>query len=529
MSGKEVAGGSNSSGGKCEATKLARAAWVAAAVVFAVFFALTAATMEPFGLGFDEGEDLRSAAAVVLWVQALPTRALSESFSRDELQKSWGRDFKHGSVNRMVHAAAWLASNKFSKDTWFKNVTAFRLGTAAAFALLGALAALAAWRCGGPVAGVCAPAFLLGMPRVFAHAHLCATDVMAAACMFAAACAAWRSLRCGGWAVLSGLLLAAAGLCKETCWLLVPLYGVLLIVNRPPGWGKKAALAAAVAVAAFFALQPALWAQPPAGLQRYFHYIFVEARGMEYPWSLYFFKRYTHGAPWHYVPVMLGVTVPVFTLLFMGAGCVRAAVRRGASLWFTLPGAAVVLFFALPGTPAYDCERLVIPAAGFLAVAAGLGAAWLVDRTRGAVRPLLCALVVLICLAGLWRAHPFEAVYYNSLIGGPAGAVRRGMDVDYWNTTLNRAFLHEIDRALPPQTRISTLGCNQDNLRLYQTLGALRSDFRIVPWGAPAQAVLLCSRPAAFDNFAWLLYQKREPLLSVNDNGAMLAGLFVEQ
>lgn len=501
-----------------------------AAIVFAVFFAAVMCTMGEFGLGFDEGADLTSAHRAAEWMRGLTHRPVSESFSKAALQEGWGHDFKHGSVVRAAHAKMFLMSEGFFDSKWDKNVTACRAGTAFAFAMLGALVFWITFRLAGGAGAVCAAACLIAMPRVFAHAHLCATDIMAALTMFAAWAALWRARSGAGWAVLAGALASVSFIAKESTVIIIPLFVVFILIERPKGWLKRGGIIVVMAAAAFFLLQPSYWADPAAAARRYFHYILFETRGMEYPWSLYFFRQYTHGAPWHYAAVMFGITTPLFVLALACAGWARAAaVRKIKEIWFVIPGLVFIIAAMLPGAPRYDCERLLIPAAGFIAVAAGLGAAWACAKARPVSRALAAALIVLIAAATLWRAHPGHAVYYNALIGGPSGAVRHGMDIDYWGTGVNPAFLRRVNTDLPPGTRLSAIGCNTDNLVLDQQLGLLRADIQIKDWGEPAQAILLVARPATFDNFAWYLYQKKEPLIANKQNGAVSAALYTQK
>lgn len=506
-----------------------RIEFLLAAGVFVVFFTAVMCTMDVFGLGFDEGADLTSAHHAAAWMRGLTHRPVAERFSRAALREGWGHDFKHGSVVRAAHAKALLISERFFDSKWDRNVTACRAGTAFAFAMLGALVFWVAFRLAGGAGGAAAAACLIGMPRVFAHAHLCATDIMGALAMFAAWAALWRARRGSGWSILAGALVAVAFIAKESTVVIVPLYLVFILIERPKGWLKRTGIVAIVAALAFFVLQPAYWAEPAAAARRYFHYMLFDTRGMEYPWSLYFFRRYTHGAPWHYAAVMFGITTPIFVIALMGAGWARAvAVRKLREIWFIIPGPALIAFYMLPGAPRYDCERLLIPAAGFIALAAGLGAAWACEKARPAARALAAAFIVIIAAATLGRAHPGHAVYYNALIGGPRGAVHHGLDIDYWGTGVNPAFLRRVNAALPPGARLAALGCNTDNLVLFQQLGLLRNDIQIKDWGEPAQAILLVTRPATFDNFAWFLYQKKEPRIKNSNIGAMLTGLYME-
>jgi hypothetical protein len=50
----------------------------------------------------------------------------------------------------------------------------------------------------------------------------------------------------------------------------------------------------------------------------------------------------------------------------------------------------------------------------------------------------LIALVLLPGLIGIVRLHPYEYIYYNTLIGGEAGALRR-FELDYWGTSYREA------------------------------------------------------------------------------------------
>jgi hypothetical protein len=65
-----------------------------------------------------------------------------------------------------------------------------------------------------------------------------------------------------------------------------------------------------------------------------------------------------------------------------------------------------------------------------------------------ALQTALIALVVLPGVVGIIRLHPYEYIYYNSLVGGESGAFRR-FELDYWGTSYREAADWLNENALP--------------------------------------------------------------------------------
>jgi len=73
------------------------------------------------------------------------------------------------------------------------------------------------------------------------------------------------------------------------------------------------------------------------------------------------------------------------------------------------------------------------------------------------LRPVALRLTLLLILAfpGIYaiiRLHPYQYVYYNSLIGGTAGALRR-FELDYWFTAYSEA-ARWLNKNVPADARI---------------------------------------------------------------------------
>jgi len=168
--------------------------------------------------------------------------------------------------------------------------------------------------------------------------------------------------------------------------------------------------------------------------------------------------------PWYYVPWMIGITTPLWQLALLIGSVVYSSITiiqrlRAGVLWdlrvvrvggvlfaFVLP-----LVYLLVKQPAiHNGVRhflFVYPAGAALmafalvAIYRGLGA------RRRWPRPSFCGLLVVLMLGngiGLIRLHPFQYIYYNQFVGGPAGSL--GVyETDYWFTATPHAYAQLID------------------------------------------------------------------------------------
>lgn len=150
--------------------------------------------------------------------------------------------------------------------------------------------------------------------------------------------------------------------------------------------------------------------------------------------------------PRYYLPFIFGVQLTLSAIVLAALG-VWVAIREGlrnpsssvekvmVAAWLLVP-----LTIAVITAPAfYDNGRkyLFILAPIFLFAALGVGA--LLTRIRtGALRAGVLGLILVPGILGIIRLHPYEYVYYNSLVGGVRGAFRQ-YELDYWATSYQAA------------------------------------------------------------------------------------------
>jgi hypothetical protein len=157
----------------------------------------------------------------------------------------------------------------------------------------------------------------------------------------------------------------------------------------------------------------------------------------------------SNALPRSYLITMLAITtpLPILVVSMLGvAALVGSAVRNSQNrgrlclllTWvMLLPAGALLLRVNL-----YDGIRHALFVLPGLAVLAGHGSEWLVERWAGtrarAVTGMLVTLVLCVPLVPMVRLHPYEYCYFNSAVGGLSGAAG-SYDTDYWLTSYREA------------------------------------------------------------------------------------------
>ena len=75
------------------------------------------------------------------------------------------------------------------------------------------------------------------------------------------------------------------------------------------------------------------------------------------------------------------------------------------------------------------------------------------------LKAVLLIVVVMPGIVACIQLHPYEYIYYNSLIGGVPGAYRQ-FELDYWATSFQECFQY-IDKTVEPGTRIVAVGARE--------------------------------------------------------------------
>ena len=429
--------------------------WAAILVLFLVA-AIAAFTFRDYGLGWDDYAHAQYAELLLAFY--------GSGFS-DRRALSFVNLYMYGGGFDM--AAALLA--KILPLTLFE---ARRLAGAA----VGILGLWVTWRLtrrlGGPLAGLMALVLLATCPLFIGHMFMNPKDVPFAVAMTILLLALVRSLEeyprpSAATVVLFGIGLGLSFGSRTLAVLsgvhALAAFSLLLTVEaRTKGLRQAAARLGRITLRLLPGLLPAYaimaliwpWAalQPlnPVWAVAYFSHFF------ETPWRELFGGVLIRvpDMPRSYAPTLFALKLPE---IFLGlalcgiAGAFYAATRRDspprrrAVLLLIAMAAIFPVALTVALRPAmYNGIRHFIFVLPPLAVLGGLAGAWifqaLAPRWRFGLG--IAAAVFLIGIAqpvtGMARLHPYEYTYYNSLVGGVAGARDRYM-LDYWGLSFKQA------------------------------------------------------------------------------------------
>lgn len=142
------------------------------------------------------------------------------------------------------------------------------------------------------------------------------------------------------------------------------------------------------------------------------------------------------------------ITPPVILIYFIiGLFCSLIATKNRRSafitlifLWFMVP----LVRSSLPGTSIYGGVRQIIEYIPAMAILAGIGADYLVQKVKmKRLWPYLLLLPFIFPLSVLIRTHPNENLYFNFLIGGLHGAYTR--DFQDWGSSYGNVYRQAAD------------------------------------------------------------------------------------
>jgi len=327
-------------------------------------------------------------------------------------------------------------------------------------------------------AAIAATTLLILLPSFRAHSQYNPKDiplltVVTTTLLFATM--AYRSRRAVHAAIAGGFLGLAVAM-KPTALVVVPILIAALSVDLVPS--RRSAfrasvrltlIAAGASAVSLFLSWPILWRQPTRLLEALAYF----ARGNFWSGDVLYFGKMTPATalPWHYIPVMLILTLPLATLPLAGLGGVSLLQRAREPemrfpaalllLWAILP----LLLFLKPGLARYDGMRQLFFMVPALAILAGAG--W--DATGTRIRAprwkrsfmaLSTALVVWLCIDGA-RAFPYGGSWVNAPARTMLGPhLERRFEIEYWGVTY-REGLRWLQESAEPDTRICTPVANQ--------------------------------------------------------------------
>lgn len=493
------------------------------AIFYLVVFFLLFSISGP-GVTWDETYYLTGGHDFYLpWFARIGTDALSEKAISDH----WAQVNWHPPLGQLFIG---LSQKLFAG--WLGRLVGGRLATALLFAALAAGLYLFMAEHYGDKVGLLSAVCLVGMPRVFGHAHFAALDLPVAAAWFAVTASFVLGLTSRPWRIVAGLGLGAALLVKTS---LVPL-PLLLLAWALLYYGRRAkwpGLALGLAVPVFF-LWPWLWVDTLEHLKGYFGAVHDRPLILVY----YFGESLAHSqVPFHYPLVMTLSTTPLLILFAALAGAIHTLRKAKADPVGVLLVATVGYVLAIasaPGIPRYDGVRLFLQALPFLAALAGIGLAraWDYAREQFALSrrtgQALAGVFVAYHLGWLLALHPFYLSDYGGLVGALPGASRLGLETTYWCDALDAKTRDYLNRHAPENARIAIQPYPELMALFFRDHVVFREDLSIVDrtrdqsWDI---LVLVCRR-GMFDEELWRYHLRGTPLFERRLLGVPLCQVF---
>lgn len=323
--------------------------------------------------------------------------------------------------------------------------------------------------------GLLSALFLVLSPRLFADSFYNDKDVVFMA-LFAVAMNTTVSfvLRPRITTALVNALATAVAIDVRVMALLLAVVSVTLLImrliRRELRLGRTCLVLAvyASATSAFVILMwPYLWSNPLA----HFVHAFRNMAQFRWPGPVRYLGAFIPATklPWHYPFVWISITTPLLYLALFAVGLYticRRMLGRGIKLWqddvelqdilflglFFAPILAVSLFHSV----IYDGWRqlyFLYPA--FLLVATtGWVMVWSIKSARNLYRASLLSLTAISVFSTaiwMWKAHPLENVYFNSLAGRD---LKARYEIDYWGVGNRKALEYILEKDHSPVVNV---------------------------------------------------------------------------
>ena len=429
---------------------------VQALFLFLLFSAPILFTLPDYGITHDEPIYMEASRSVRQWLSL----DLRNMLSQESIEQHWKTD-----PLRNVHPSGvkWLYVIAqgivfWEKDPYIQDRLLCIIVLAASLTLF------LQWNFAPfPAKSIFAILLLLSIPRFFAHAHFAATDIPMTAFLMLFVMGARKSMDHGScW--LAGILLGILASIKVTSLLLaLPVLILFLILHRN-AWKKALQSVSMLCLTAgltFYALNPDWWFSP---LSRSVEFLTQTLTRKDWsPITVYFQGHlYSYRGPFYYPFVMFFITTPLLHLFLLLVGLMSCLGEKARSTNPTMTIAVICflvpfLILALPISPTNDGIRYLLPAFPFAVCLMTWGFLRLWNFVAHSSGKSSAKIAVRLCLAAgsltLFaldihnpaRQPPYELSYYNSSVGGLAGAHHKGYESTYWWEILNDPALQELN------------------------------------------------------------------------------------
>jgi Dolichyl-phosphate-mannose-protein mannosyltransferase len=326
-----------------------------------------------------------------------------------------------------------------------------RLGPILVFSLTArAIFQFVVLRWGVWAAALAAGAWVL-QPNLFGHGHYAGWDALLsslwvlAVFFFTRATDATGDQKSNtarwGWILGFGLVLGCSLATKLTGWFLFLPFLSWAAVYRSRQACETVFLGLIVAMIVLCAMMPPWWTDPIDGLERFLRSNLTRsatiAIRIQFLGTVY--DTPSESLPWYNTLVWTVLVTPVGFLVLAGAGLWFALRHwRSEPIAILIAGnwAFLIILRGLPHTPGHDGVRLFLPAFGALALLAGLGARYSIDRW-GRWAKVAIAFALHEGVISIAVMMPVPLSYFSPIVGGLPGATALGMEPTYYWDTLD--------------------------------------------------------------------------------------------
>lgn len=339
----------------------------------------------------------------------------------------------------IASAFSWIVSEtlNLSESIDAHHIAVIGFGALAAVATYGVARELGVSLYGAVIASV----VLFFSPVFFGHVHTNPKDIPQSALFTLAIYAGLVAVRKKTYTayVCAGVVWGCALATKFNALFVPAILGLWFLLKHhthtPGVWVKylrHIVLYGCIGLITLIILWPWLVLDPMKHVGQIVQYIGEVGRGLN---VLFFGQLYSAGVdvPWWYAPTMVIVQTPLVLLFFVLIGILWASIRKR----IFLPVVWLIVVFARyidPRVIIYNGARHVMEVFPAMALLIGMGVQEIWDRFPRSLRyprVLITGAILTSLLLPIISLHPYEAMYYNELVGGVASA-SKNFDFDYW-------------------------------------------------------------------------------------------------
>ncbi len=529
------------------------------AIAIAFFFLAlvsVSVTQKDIGITWDEIYLNDDAARIyVEWTNLAINDILSGDFtfvSRPVIDKYFeaisdgGRINWHPPFARILGGISWKLLTPFVGE-----MRAYRMPSAIFFSLEVMLIFLIISRFFGIRAGILSGFSFALIPRVFGHAHIFALDTPVSAMWFITIYSFIRGLDNKKWALATGFIFGLALSTKIHAALIPVALLTWFVLTKDSRIRNNTISAGLFSLPVFILSWPWLWYDTFSRMLG-FEGDQIGDLSTNFKKTYYLGETLSSTMPWHYVPVMLSITIPPLILVafFYGTAIIikkninivknnGVHTEEGWSIALLLLLNAVIMIAvaSAPGIPKYDGVRLFLPAFAFIACVSGIGIDYfLTSFIKGNVwKTALILLYLSFPFFALTGIHPFELSYYNIFTGGIRGANKAGFETTYWGDAFNKKFLDVLeDKYAHKQILYGGLPLKSRQLVFYNENGmvgkrlldnSLSTDDAFT-FSQSYDYLLLNSRQGVFRKLEWFYYNFLTPGYTTTLDDVRLLSLY---